>query len=77
MARSHLDHITLTAPSLAAGVEYVHQTLGVMPQVGGAPADGYAQLFPEVGPDGLSRDHRGKLRSRSRLQRRSIPGLIG
>lgn len=29
------DHITIVAPSLAAGVEYVRQTLGVTPQPGG------------------------------------------
>jgi Glyoxalase-like domain len=50
MARSHLDHITLTAPSLAAGVEYVHQTLGVMPQVGGEhPRMGTHNYFLRLG----------------------------
>lgn len=32
---SQLDHIAVTAPSLAVGVEYISQTLGVTPQVGG------------------------------------------
>jgi len=50
MAGSHLDHITLTAPSLAAGVEYVHQTLGVMPQVGGEhPRMGTHNYFLRLG----------------------------
>lgn len=35
MPKSHIDHIAITAPSLEAGVEYVRQTLGVSPQVGG------------------------------------------
>jgi catechol 2,3-dioxygenase-like lactoylglutathione lyase family enzyme len=35
MLTSHLDHITIVAPSLAEGVEYVRQTLGVTPQPGG------------------------------------------
>ena len=35
MLDSELDHIAVTAPSLAVGVEYVRQTLGVTPQAGG------------------------------------------
>jgi hypothetical protein len=35
MFRSHIDHIAITVPSLKIGVEYVRQTLGVSPQVGG------------------------------------------
>lgn len=35
MLRSHMDHMAITAPSLEAGVEYIRQTLGVSPQVGG------------------------------------------
>ncbi len=35
MLRSHMDHMAITAPSLELGVEYVRQTLGVSPQVGG------------------------------------------
>jgi hypothetical protein len=45
MFRSHIDHIVITAPSLAAGVEYVRQALGVTPQAGGEhPRNGDAQL---------------------------------
>lgn len=35
MARSFLDHITVTAFSLEAGAAFVSETLGVSPQVGG------------------------------------------
>jgi hypothetical protein len=35
MPHSQLDHIIITAPSLAAGVACVRQTLGVAPQKGG------------------------------------------
>ena len=35
MLRSHMDHMVIIAPSLEVGVEYVRQTLGVNPQVGG------------------------------------------
>jgi hypothetical protein len=35
MLRSHMDHMAITAPSLEVGAEYVRQTLGVSPQVGG------------------------------------------
>lgn len=35
MPRSHIDHIAITAPSLEIGIEYVRQTLGVSPEVGG------------------------------------------
>jgi len=35
MFRSHMDHMTIIAPSLELGVEYVRQTLGVSPQFGG------------------------------------------
>src|SRR5512139_3403877 len=35
MLRSHIDHLAITAASLQAGVEYVHLSLGVSPQVGG------------------------------------------
>jgi glyoxalase-like protein len=31
----HIDHIVITAPNLAVGVEFLRQSLGVMPQVGG------------------------------------------
>lgn len=32
---SHADHLVVTAPSLAAGIAYIEQTLGVSPQPGG------------------------------------------
>lgn len=35
MLRAYIDHITITAPSLAAGVDYVREILGVSPQAGG------------------------------------------
>ena len=35
MFRSHMDHMTIIAPSLELGVEYVRQTLGVSPQSDG------------------------------------------
>jgi glyoxalase-like protein len=35
MPRTRLDHIVVTAASLAAGVEYVRRELGVAPQTGG------------------------------------------
>lgn len=38
MLRSHLDHLVVTAPNLAAGVDYVARELGVTPQQGGEHA---------------------------------------
>jgi len=35
VSRCHIDHLTITAPNLAVGVEFVRRSLGVMPQVGG------------------------------------------
>ena len=35
MPTTHIDHIVIVAPSLAEGVEYVRQSLGVTPQPGG------------------------------------------
>lgn len=35
MSRCYLDHITVTAPSLESGAEFISQTLGIAPQVGG------------------------------------------
>lgn len=32
---SHADHLVVTAPSLAEGIAYIKQTLGVSPQAGG------------------------------------------
>jgi Glyoxalase-like domain len=50
LPRAFLDHITITAPSLTAGVEYVRQTLGVMPQVGGEhPRMGTHNYFLRLG----------------------------
>lgn len=50
MQRSHLDHIVITAPSLAAGADYVHQTLGVAPEGGGEhPLMGTHNRFLKLG----------------------------
>ena len=50
MPSSFIDHITITAPSLSAGVEYVRRTLGVMPQVGGEhPRMGTHNYFLRLG----------------------------
>ncbi len=35
MLRSHIDHLVVTAPSLASGVKYVSEALGVTPEPGG------------------------------------------
>jgi glyoxalase-like protein len=35
MPRCHIDHLVITAPNLAVGVELVRSSLGVMPQAGG------------------------------------------
>lgn len=35
MIQSRIDHIVITAPSLAAGTDYVHRTLGINPEPGG------------------------------------------
>jgi len=35
VTRCYIDHITITAPSLTVGVEFVRSALGVIPQVGG------------------------------------------
>lgn len=50
MPRSHIDHIVVTAPSLATGVEFVRRTLGAMPQIGGAhPRMGTHNYFLRLG----------------------------
>lgn len=50
MPRCHLDHITITAFTLAAGVEYVRETLGVTPQAGGEhPRMGTHNYFLKLG----------------------------
>lgn len=38
MPRCHIDHLAVTAPTLAAGAELVRQALGAEPQAGGAHA---------------------------------------
>lgn len=38
MLRCHIDHLVVTAPSLAIGAEYVREALGVLPQPGGEHA---------------------------------------
>lgn len=35
MSDCSIDHITVTAPTLEAGAEFVHKALGVVPQAGG------------------------------------------
>jgi hypothetical protein len=48
--RSHLDHIAVTAPSLAIGVDYVRRVLGVTPQGGGEhPRMGTHNRFVKLG----------------------------
>ena len=50
MLRSHVDHLTITAPSLASGLEYVRQALGVTPQAGGEhPRMGTHNLLLKLG----------------------------
>jgi hypothetical protein len=38
MIRASIDHLVVTAPSLASGIEYVHDTLGATAQPGGRHA---------------------------------------
>lgn len=48
--RCHIDHIVITAPNLAVGVEFVRRSLGVMPQVGGEhPKTGTHNYFLRLG----------------------------
>ena len=50
MTLSYIDHITITAPNLEAGAEFVNQTLGVMPQRGGEhPRMGTHNLLLRLG----------------------------
>lgn len=50
MAACQIDHITVTAASLEIGAEFVRQTLGVMPQVGGKhPRMGTHNLLVRLG----------------------------
>lgn len=48
----HLDHITITAPSLAKGQAYLEDKLGITPQVGGEhPLMGTHNLLLRLGND--------------------------
>lgn len=50
MCPSHIDHMTITAPSLAVGVEYVREVLGVTAQPGGEhPRMGTHNCFVKLG----------------------------
>lgn len=50
MPRCLIDHITVTAPTLEAGAEFVRQTLGVAPQLGGEhPRMGTHNLLLRLG----------------------------
>lgn len=50
MSASRIDHITVTAASLSIGAEFVHRTLGVMPQAGGKhPRMGTHNLLLRLG----------------------------
>ncbi len=50
MPRCQLDHIVITAPTLGLGIDYVRQTLGVMPQKGGEhPRMGTHNCFWKLG----------------------------
>ena len=50
MSANQIDHITVTAESLSVGAEFVRQTLGVMPQVGGKhPRMGTHNLLLRLG----------------------------
>ena len=51
MLRSQLDHIAITAPSLALGVDYVREALGATPQPGGRhPRMGTHNCLLRLGP---------------------------
>eukprot|EP01034_Spumella_vulgaris_P031994 gene31994-39526_t len=50
MNSCHIDHITITAPTLEAGAEYVQRALGVTPQAGGQhPRMGTHNLLLRLG----------------------------
>jgi hypothetical protein len=50
MPPCHIDHITVTSPTLEAGAEFIAQTLGVEPQVGGEhPRMGTHNLLLRLG----------------------------
>jgi hypothetical protein len=51
MLHSRIDHITVTAPTLADGVDYVSRALGVTPRQGGAhPRMGTHNCLLRLGP---------------------------
>jgi hypothetical protein len=51
MPVTHLDHLAITAPTLAEGVEYVRSILGVAPQPGGRhPRMGTHNCLLSLGP---------------------------
>lgn len=50
MPHCHIDHITVTSPSLEAGAEFIWQALGVKPQLGGEhPRMGTHNLLLRLG----------------------------
>jgi hypothetical protein len=50
MSACSIDHITVTAPTLAAGAEFVRKALGVVPQAGGEhPRMGTHNLLLKLG----------------------------
>jgi hypothetical protein len=50
MPYCYIDHIVITAPDLEVGAEFVRQTLGVIPQSGGAhPRMGTHNLLLRLG----------------------------
>jgi hypothetical protein len=52
MLASRIDHLVITAPTLAQGTQYLSQALGVSPQTGGAhPRMGTHNCVLRLGPD--------------------------
>ncbi len=50
MSHCHIDHITVTAPSLDVGAAFIRQTLGIEPQIGGEhPRMGTHNLLVRLG----------------------------
>ena len=51
MLEARMVHLDVTAPLLAVGVEYIEQTLGVVPQAGGSrPPLETHNLLQRLGP---------------------------